>query len=56
MPALTIKQRLDDIAGRLEGMAEDMATAADEGDVDPRAVDEVGEALTSVEKAIEYIK
>lgn len=52
----TYKQRLLDVAGRLEGLAEDMASAADEGDVDIRAAECVSEALAAIERANEYME
>jgi hypothetical protein len=53
MTRLTYKQRLADIAGRLEGLAEDTATAADEDDLDVRVAEAVQEALDAIERAEE---
>ena len=53
MAALTTYlQRLNDVAGRLEGLGEDMASGVDEGTVDMDAYDAVNAALTSVERAV----
>ena len=54
-PLQTYKQRLADLTGRCEGLAEDMATAADEGEVDIRAAEAVSEAFDALERASEYI-
>lgn len=53
--SLTYKQRLNDLAGRLEGLAEDAATAADEGDLDVRVAEAVQDAADAVERAVELL-
>ena len=54
-PLLTYKQRLLDLTGRCEGLAEDMASAVDEGDVDVDVYDAVNEAFEALERANKLI-
>jgi hypothetical protein len=51
----TYEQRLQDVAGRLEGLAEDTATAADEHKLDVRVAEAVSDAHAAIERALELI-
>jgi hypothetical protein len=51
----TYEQRLQDVAGRLEGLAEDTATAADEHELDVRVAEAVSDAHAAIERALELI-
>ena len=54
-PMQTYLQRLNKLAGELEGLDEDMASdATDDGGVDIRASEAVHEAFEAIERAIEF--
>lgn len=55
MARLTIEQRLHALAGQLEGLAEDAATAADEQGLHPSIPDEVQAAYDAIERALALI-
>jgi hypothetical protein len=55
MSPLTYAQRLQDVAGRLEGLVEDTASAADAHEIDVRVAEECSNAFDAIERALELI-
>ena len=51
----TYTQGLQDLAGRLEGLAEDTASAADNHELDVRVAEAVSDAHASIERALELM-